>query len=136
MFTVMLLLLLLCMEAWRGDSPVCEDVWHGRACYLLILMLLVFNCCCVVQGGQDMFKVPTSAFSTTETFTATHGFVICTQPAAAAGQQSRSSSSCSTTSSSGGAVAVVVNNAQRTEQQQQQQATTPVGWSGLLEISR
>jgi hypothetical protein len=77
--------------------------------------------------GFEMFKG--SAFSTTETFTTTHGFAISTPPAscsAHAAERLRSSSSCSDNSS-----AVEQNNVQPPDK-----PSTPVGWSGLLEISR
>lgn len=94
-------------------------------------MRLVFSPCFppCMQGVEVLRG---SAFSTTETFTTTHGFVISTPPAScvppAAAGRSRSSSNCSNSSNNS---AVVVNNRQPSEQ-----PSTPVGWSGLLEISR
>eukprot|EP00879_Flechtneria_rotunda_P003896 GHRR01004136.1.p1 GENE.GHRR01004136.1~~GHRR01004136.1.p1 ORF type:complete len:856 (+),score=330.29 GHRR01004136.1:2389-4956(+) len=69
---------------------------------------------------SDVIGAQASKFYTTETFTTTHGFII--QPASisnAAGQHGYSSSDVSS------------NGTQPVEQ-----PSTPVGWSGLLEISR
>jgi hypothetical protein len=83
---------------------------------------------------QGMEAVKGGVFSTTESFTTTHGFVIptlqppvsCATPATA--DRSRSSSSCSDSSEG---TAAVHNNRQPADH-----PSTPVGWSGLLEISR
>jgi hypothetical protein len=95
---------------------------------------------CWLQG-LELFK-QAAAFSTTQDFTTTHGFFISTPPPASgaaaaaaappatAGRPPASSSSCSDGSSRSDA-AVEQNNVQPSDK-----PSTPVGWSGLLEISR
>lgn len=74
--------------------------------------------------GHDVLGLQSSKFSTTDTFTTTHGFLIAAPPA---GWNSTSTShSGGSSNSSHGSRAL----------QAAETPSTPVGWSGLLEISR
>lgn len=84
----------------------------------------------VCLQGLDLFKG--TAFSTTQSFTTTHGFVVSTPPAScsapAPADRQRSSSSCSDSGNS--------SASERDNVQPADKPSTPVGWSGLLEISK
>jgi len=87
-------------------------------------------CCCVHSQGPELIgtaRLPGTQFSTTDTFTRTHGFVITAAAPAElssffTGQQHEAAGSHSSKGVHGA-------------EQQPQQPSTP-GWSGLLEISR